>query len=66
MHWYTFGFLHSQFITDLFLVSGEMIQSFSQKSRLPQDLILIEQQFTVLIIHFVRGRLGKNKNINIK
>lgn len=63
----TFGLLHGQFITDLFLVGGEMLQRFPKELSLPQHLILIKQQLAVLVIHFIRGRLKKtHMNIYIK
>lgn len=59
-HVCTFGLLHRQFITDLFLVCGEMLQSLSHEPGLPQNLILIKQQLAVLIIHLIRGCLKKH------
>lgn len=45
--------LHHQLVADLLLVLVEMIQRLSVKAGLPQNLVLIEQQLAVLIVHLV-------------
>lgn len=53
--------LHRQFVTDLFLVLVEMIKCLFVKTSLPQNLVLIQQQLTVLVVHLVWRNLSEEK-----
>lgn len=53
--------LHHQLVADLLLVLVEVIQCLSVKTGLPQNLVLIEQQLTVLIVHLVWRGLGEER-----
>lgn len=51
--------LHCQFITDLLLVVGQMLEGLLVQTCFSQHLVLVEQQLAVLVVHFVRRRLNR-------
>lgn len=56
--------LHGQFITDLLLVVGQMLQGLLVQTCFPQHLVLIQQQLAVLVVHFLWRRLDKTSGEN--
>lgn len=46
--------LHCQFITDLLLVVGQVLEGLLVQTGFPQHLVLIQQQLAVLVVHFLR------------
>lgn len=57
----TSGLLRRQLVTDLLLVLVEVIESLFVETSLPQNLVLIQQQLTVLIVHLVWRRLSEEE-----
>lgn len=51
--------LHCQFIADLLLVVGQMLEGLLVQTCFSQHLVLVEQQLAVLVVHFVRRRLNR-------
>lgn len=58
----TSGLLHCQLVTDLLLVVGQVFQGLLVEAGLPQDLVLVEQQLAVLVVHLVWRRLQHKHN----
>ena len=59
----TSGLLHSQLVTDLLLIGGQMLQGLLVEACFPQHLVLVEQQLAVLVVHFVWRRLAKQRGL---
>lgn len=51
--------LHCQFIADLLLVVGQMLEGLLVQTCFSQHLVLVEQQLAVLVVHFVWRRLNR-------
>lgn len=53
--------LHRQLVTDLLLILVEVVEGLFVEASLPQNLVLIQQQLTVLVVQLAWSSLGEER-----